>query len=328
MPVAVFAPVPARLKLFGAANGWFVPPVRQGHTCIDRHHIRRAIEGSLRRLKTDYVDLDYAGSSGGTRTYRTPEGPVSPLTDFSLTIREREVVGLVGDAATGYRVYHSADGRGFSDAIETTETSLVLTGLEPRSLHFFRVTATNQGGESFPSPVVAVRTPIPGGSAPARIVDGSDRLDSAALIPQWESSALGTAQRMFLERMNRYDYAVEHGSALATCSLAFDGAVNEAVEAGDLLLSSYQLVDWFSGEDAAADAGLSERDSDHIRSLASTADGVASLVSYHDAHEVFARASLVRNTVEPDPNAPTLTEVREIIDEVMAEEPEEEEKDL
>jgi L,D-transpeptidase ErfK/SrfK len=81
-------------------------------------------------------------------------------------------------------------------------------------------------------------------------------------------------------------------------------------------------------EGAAAEAGLSGRDADHVRSLASVANGVASLVSYHDAHEVFARASLVRNTVEPDPNAPTLTEVREIIDEVMAEEPEEEEKDL
>ena len=81
-------------------------------------------------------------------------------------------------------------------------------------------------------------------------------------------------------------------------------------------------------EDAEAHAGLSERDADHVRSLASTANGVASLVSYHDAHEVFARASLIRNTVEPDPGAPTLTEVRELMDEVMAEEPEEEEKDL
>jgi L,D-transpeptidase ErfK/SrfK len=74
--------------------------------------------------------------------------------------------------------------------------------------------------------------------------------------------------------------------------------------------------------------GLSDRDADHIRSLASVANGVASLVSYHDVHEVFARASLVRNTVEPDPNSPTLTEVRELMDEVMAEEPEPEEKDL
>ncbi len=44
-------------KFCGPGHGWFVPPVREGYTCIDRHHIRRAIEGSLRRLQTDYVDL-------------------------------------------------------------------------------------------------------------------------------------------------------------------------------------------------------------------------------------------------------------------------------
>lgn len=44
-------------KVTGAASGWFVPPVRFGLTAIDAHHINRAIEGSLRRLKTDYIDL-------------------------------------------------------------------------------------------------------------------------------------------------------------------------------------------------------------------------------------------------------------------------------
>lgn len=44
-------------KFCGPAHGWFVPPVRNGRTGIDRHHIRRAIEGSLRRLNTDYIDL-------------------------------------------------------------------------------------------------------------------------------------------------------------------------------------------------------------------------------------------------------------------------------
>ena len=34
-------------------------------------------------------------------TYRTTGGPVSPLVDFSLSIREREVVGLIGDAGSG-----------------------------------------------------------------------------------------------------------------------------------------------------------------------------------------------------------------------------------
>jgi len=41
----------------GAANGWFVPPIRHGLTAIDSFHIERAIEGSLKRLGTDYIDL-------------------------------------------------------------------------------------------------------------------------------------------------------------------------------------------------------------------------------------------------------------------------------
>ena len=44
-------------KVAGAANGWFVPPIRHGLTAIDSFHIERAIEGSLKRLGTDYIDL-------------------------------------------------------------------------------------------------------------------------------------------------------------------------------------------------------------------------------------------------------------------------------
>ena len=44
-------------KIAGAANGWFVPPIRHGLTAIDSFHIQRAVEGSLKRLKTDYIDL-------------------------------------------------------------------------------------------------------------------------------------------------------------------------------------------------------------------------------------------------------------------------------
>ena len=44
-------------KVAGAASGWFVPPIRHGLTAIDRFHIQKAIEGSLKRLGTDYIDL-------------------------------------------------------------------------------------------------------------------------------------------------------------------------------------------------------------------------------------------------------------------------------
>jgi len=44
-------------KVAGAAAGWFVPPTRHGLTAIDSFHIKRAVEGSLKRLDTDYIDL-------------------------------------------------------------------------------------------------------------------------------------------------------------------------------------------------------------------------------------------------------------------------------
>src|SRR5262245_39059406 len=44
-------------KVAGAGSGWFVAPVRANRTALDRHHIERAVEGSLRRLNTDYIDL-------------------------------------------------------------------------------------------------------------------------------------------------------------------------------------------------------------------------------------------------------------------------------
>ena len=44
-------------KIAGAASGWFVPPIRHKLTAIDSFHIQKAVEGSLKRLDTEYLDL-------------------------------------------------------------------------------------------------------------------------------------------------------------------------------------------------------------------------------------------------------------------------------
>jgi len=44
-------------KVAGPGGGWFRTPVRGGKSALDRHNIERAVEGSLRRLHTDYIDL-------------------------------------------------------------------------------------------------------------------------------------------------------------------------------------------------------------------------------------------------------------------------------
>ncbi len=44
-------------KVCGPSHGWIKGSQRAQMTAMDRHNITRAIEGSLRRLQTDYVDL-------------------------------------------------------------------------------------------------------------------------------------------------------------------------------------------------------------------------------------------------------------------------------
>ena len=58
---------------------------------------------------------------------------------------------------------------------------------------------------------------------------------------------------------------------------------------------------------------------DHIRALASAVSGVPVRIAEYDEAEVFARVRRVENTIEENPEAPTIEEVREMIDEAVAE---------
>ena len=44
-------------KVCGPSHGWIKGSQRAGMTALDRHNIRRAVEASLTRLQTDYIDL-------------------------------------------------------------------------------------------------------------------------------------------------------------------------------------------------------------------------------------------------------------------------------
>jgi len=81
----------------------------------------------------------------------------------------------------------------------------------------------------------------------------------------------------------------------------------------DDLIGSEQRLQQLIENHAAVD-GI-----DYVRSIASNANGVPSRLGYASAEDVLARARLVRNTVVVDPDAPTLMEVREMIDEAVEE---------
>jgi L,D-transpeptidase ErfK/SrfK len=88
---------------------------------------------------------------------------------------------------------------------------------------------------------------------------------------------------------------------------------DDAVPADELLAA---LLD--SQVDAAG-RPLNDHLRNHVTSLASDPRGIAVSVYEYESSEYMARARVVRNTVEVDPNAPTLSEVREMMDEADAE---------
>ena len=161
----------------------------------------------------------------------------------------------VGTSPTDYKVYMSTHGKGFADGIAVNGTSHTFSNLQAGTTYYFKVSATNAGGESFPTATVAARTPQSANNGlHYLIVDGFDRLDRSGAVMQYESSALGTVRRLFLERMNSYDYAVEHAKSLETCNcMYFDGASNEAVIDASVSLFDYDGVDWYLGEESTVD---------------------------------------------------------------------------
>jgi N-acetylmuramoyl-L-alanine amidase len=161
--------------------------------------------------------------------------------------------GVRGSAATKYRVYSSPDGLAWDDGFEVLAAGYT-TALAAGEARLFRVTAVNDGGESFPSEVVGARAPQPGGPQ-VLVVNAFDRLDaSMAPTEGLAAYALGNVLRIFPGRMNDGTYAARHGEGWAFAQVGFDSATAQAVLAGDVQLAPYAAVDWMAGRGHAAGA--------------------------------------------------------------------------
>ncbi|GAB4324486.1 MAG: hypothetical protein Kow0059_20120 [Candidatus Sumerlaeia bacterium] len=171
--------------------------------------------------------------------------------------------GIGGDAAQGYVVYRSPNGYGFGQPQfinSRTDTTYTVTGLAPGESWYFRVAATNAGGESLPSDPVGVRLPA-AGRTPVLVVNGFDRFGRTQNPRETSPRGIGgpsattpqTYDRVIPRRSNSFDYIVQHGEALQTVGVAFDSCQNEAVIAGQVALSNYRIVVWILGEESTDD---------------------------------------------------------------------------
>jgi len=162
--------------------------------------------------------------------------------------------GSLGDAAVSYKVYMSTNGKGFDNGTPVSGTSAILSdGVSDGYVYYFRVTALNAGGESFPTETLAVKYR---GSEPSRVlvVNGFDRLDRFSNVVEDDPYSGAFVYRGYFDRMNRFNYVIEYADAIDSYGgVGFDSCSNEAVIAGDVSLGNYAAVIWMLGEESTGD---------------------------------------------------------------------------
>ncbi len=170
------------------------------------------------------------------------------------------------DAATGYKIYKSLDGWGWDNGIYvaggSTTSYSITSGLHSNVTYYFKITAVNDGGESFPTEVLAVRF---NEDPKILIVNGFDRLDRGIIYKEYVPALANrddkyfkdpsdkTIHRCFIEKMNSYNYITHYAKALEENNYGFTSASNEAVKNGNVDLNQFDAVIWILGQESTAD---------------------------------------------------------------------------
>ncbi len=195
---------------------------------------------------------------------------------------------LAADAQPrAYIVYTRVEDNGWDNGTLVATPEIEFSNLQKNVIYSYKVTAVNEGGESFPSEILAVCRGE--NSPPVLIVNGFDRvappaaLEAGALsgfatfwdegVPdrydlnftgaqfefhrdsQWaddDAPGHGASHADFETRIlpgNTFDFSFLHGRALRAAGFSFVSCSDEAVRDGHLALAQYPLVDLILGEE-------------------------------------------------------------------------------
>jgi hypothetical protein len=186
-----------------------------------------------------------------------------------------------------YIVYTGVNGKGFDNGSPTTEPYIMFRNIKPGIIYSYKVTAVNNGGESFPSEILSVCR-INNSQKPVLIVNGFYRIAGPASVEsrnftgfvntidpgvpdKYDFSFTGTqydfdSTHQFISNDdpgwgashadfetkiiagNSFDYPFIHGSSIKECGYSFASASEEAVEDSLVDLASYKIVDLILGE--------------------------------------------------------------------------------
>lgn len=206
--------------------------------------------------------LEYFDNFGGLATPVTlPSAPVNVRTASAasgeVTLNwSAGPTGVAGQAATGYRIYASANGYGFDGGTAVADgatNTVTLSGYDPALPYYFKVVAVNAGGESKGSEVMAV---VPnGGVRSVLIVNGFDRNERTQNVRYpYAFTADSLVDRVRPRGNNSFDYTVQTANAIHAHApdIRVNSTSNEAVISGAVSLGNYDAVIWILGEESTA----------------------------------------------------------------------------
>lgn len=220
-----------------------------------------------------------------------------PPTNFSAVLKNDGALELNWKAQTDsleptavadkFILYTRMDDGGFDNGRVYQRNKIKLNDLKPGVIYSYKVTAVNNGGESFPSEILSVCW-IKNSSEPVLIVNGFERIcapesiDSPSFtgfenfldegVPdkyeigftgtqfnfdpnsKWETDdnpGHGASHSDYEGKViagNTFDFSFVHGKAVKGNGFSFCSASSQSVINGDVDLSDYKFVDFIFGE--------------------------------------------------------------------------------
>jgi hypothetical protein len=188
----------------------------------------------------------------------------------------------------GYIVYTRIENNGFDNGVLVRDSVFTKRNLIPGIIYSFKITAINDGGESFPSEILSVCW-FEEDQDPVLIINGFDRISGPQIVDtetfkgfvnfldsgvpdkydlsyvgsqfnftpnsKWsddDSPGFGSSyadKETEIVPGNTFDFPFVHGEALRTLGISFISSSDEAIENGDININDYHIVDLILGEE-------------------------------------------------------------------------------
>lgn len=222
-------------------------------------------------LPVSHFYAEFSDSAEVTLRWRGVQDPLEPTSD-----------------PIKYIVYRRTNEGGFDNGVLVDNPGVKFNELKIGEIYSFKVTAVNQGGESFPSEILSVCW-LGEDNSPSLIINGFDRVSGPAVIEsdeivgfvnfldsgvpdKYDLNFTGSQHDLFLSSQyrsndapghgasfadyetkvipgNQFDYPFIHGEALLANGRSFVSTSDEAVMDSLLDLTKYGFLDLILGEE-------------------------------------------------------------------------------